>query len=135
MTKQNLTLRSEEPVKLIVNRRAIAAGLTALIAVPATELRQLSKVPLSFNGDDLAMQMRDGLFKPDYRFPRVRLVFSDESYTAWNTYSGHSPGVGCRKEYITGGGMTRTIGSTPSYLEVCCPDKNGMPRYAQLAIG
>lgn len=127
----------EKPAKLIVNRRAIAAGIAALIGAPMAAkeaLAQLSNVPLSLDTSTMHGMMRDGLFLPDYRWPMCRLVFSDGSYTAWNAYQGH--GAGSKKAaYTTGAGVTRTAGSTPACIEVCCPDRNGMPRYTQLAIG
>lgn len=131
-------LFKEEPAKLIVNRRAIAAGLAALIGAPvaaAKTLEQLSNVPLTFDAGAFSGMMEGGLFLPDYRWPMCRLVFSDGSHTAWNAYHGHSPGSTKKVAYTTGAGMTRSAGSTPAFIEVCCPDKNGAPRYTQLAIG
>jgi hypothetical protein len=109
----------EKPVKLIVSRRAIAAGLAALVGAPAAaaaQLKQLTNVPLGFDPADFAGQMSDGLFLPDYRHPMVRVVFADGSTTLWHRYSGLRRGNAVA-------------------IETCAPDKNGSPRYAQLAIG
>jgi len=133
MTNRELCLFKDEPAKLIVNRRAIAAGLAALISAPAAavaaKLEGLTNVPLTFNPADFIDHMRDGIFLPDYRKPMVRIVFDDGSTTNWHRYEclsrgPKSTGQACRP------GDTRACA-----IETCAPDKNGNPRYTQLAIG
>lgn len=123
-----------EPITLIVNRRAIAAGLAALVSAPAAAaqvLRQLQNVPLEFDTANFAGMMKDGLFLPDYRFPMSRLVFDDGGTTSWNRYTS-----GPRQAGVSySGGLHNPARETHAVaIETCAPDKNGMPRYAQLAI-
>jgi hypothetical protein len=129
----------EEPAKLIINRRAIAAGLAALVAAPMGArgaLAKLKNVPLEFDAGAFAGQMQNGLFLADYRFPKVRLVFENGDTTRWHQYGGtisqwnHEEE---RYEAITRG--PSRPGNRAVAIETCAPDKNGMPRYAQLAIG
>lgn len=116
-------LFKEEPAKLIVNRRAIAAGLASLMALPVTakalakDLDQLANIPLTTDLSDFAHVMRDGLFRPDYRKPMVRIVFENGEHTCWHRYVCRRRGEWKHK-----------------FIEVCAPDKNGMPRFAQLEI-
>lgn len=113
--------QTEKPAQLIVNRRAIAAGLAALIGAPTAavaQLKQLSNIPVTLDPGEFAQMGRDGLFFPDYRKPMVRIVFSDGQMTLWHRYD-------CLRR-----GEHRAAA-----IEICAPDKNGMPRYAQLAIG
>jgi hypothetical protein len=119
---------NEEPKKLIVSRRAIAAGLAALVGgTPSVAaLERLSNVPLTFDPSEFSGEMRDGLFLPDYRYPMCRIVFADGSTTGWNRYT--MAGKKCHS-----GNVDRWM--NPKAIEVCAPDKNGMPRYTQLAIG
>lgn len=131
-------LFKEEPPKLIVNRRAIAAGLAALVAAPISAkevLAQLRNVPLSLDTSGMPGMMKDGMFLPDHRWPMARLVFSDGSYTGWMVYGGHGAGAKKAQDYTTGAGMVRKAGSTPVCVEVCVPDKHGMPRWSQTPIG
>lgn len=130
-----LRLYEEPKAKLIINRRAIAAGLAALVATPAAskalerKLGALSNVPLEFDATAFSGQMRDGMFLPDYRKPMVRLVFSDGSTTLWHRYDCVTRGPkGC-------GQAKRPTETHAVAIETCAPDKNGMPRYTQLAIG
>lgn len=126
-----LQLYGEKPAKLIVNRRAIAAGLAALVSAPAAgralakELSQLSNVPLSFDPADFTGMMSGGLFLPDYRFPMVRLVFDNGETTGWHRYP-----------HLTRSPFgERKVATRAAAIETCAPDKNGSPRYSQLAIG
>lgn len=131
-------LFKEEPAKLIVNRRAIAAGIAALVAAPLSAkeaLARLRNVPLTLDTSGMNHIMQDGLFLPDYRWPMCRVVFSDGSYTGWMVYGGHGPGARKKEDYTTGAGVVRKAGSTPACVEVCVPDGNGMPRYSQTPIG
>lgn len=128
-----VALFKEEPAKLIINRRAIAAGLAALISAPAAaavvKLQQLSNVPLSFDAGDFSTMMSDGLFLPDYRLPMVRVVYDDGHATRWHrmpTYDRGPHYAGSRK---------RPANTKACAIETCAPDKNGNPRYSQLAIG
>lgn len=119
-----LVTTTEKPAKLIVNRRAIAAGLAALVATPiagralAKELSQLTNVSLSFDPATFSGMMKDGLFLPDYRKPMVRVVFSDGQTTLWHRYD-----------------CLRRGEATVVAIETCAPDKNGAPRFTQLSIG
>ena len=113
----------EEPAKLILNRRAIAAGLAALmggtVTASAKTLSQLSNIPLSFDIGEFKKMTSDGVFLPDYRKPMVRVVFEDGQTTLWHRYD-------C---------LHRGTGNRAAAIEICAPDKNGMPRYSQLSIG
>jgi hypothetical protein len=133
MTERALALFKEEPAKLIVNRRAIAAGLAALISAPASaavaKLQQLTNVPLAFNPADFSGSMQDGIFLPDYRHPMVRIVFNDGSTTNWHRYTCLARGP------KSTGQASRPIDTHACAIETCAPDKNGSPRYTQLAIG
>lgn len=129
------TLYKDEPAKLIVNRRAIAAGLAALIGAPTAaiaQLKQLSNVPLSFDPSDFTGQMRDGLFLPDYRLPMARIVFDDGGTSCWHRW----PCMERRAGVSYSGGLHQPARHTTAVaIECCAPDKNGSPRYSQLAIG
>lgn len=133
----DLKLFEEDAPKLIINRRAIAAGLASLVAAPfggralANELKQLSNIPLSFNPDDFAMQMRDGIFLPDYRAPMARLLFDDGGATGWQRWLPNHT----RKGGIKYGDHCPARTTKAVAIECCCPDANGNPRYSQLAIG
>lgn len=123
-----MNLFNEETPKLIVNRRAIAAGIAALIgggAAPAmAKLQQLANVPLTIDPGDIAQfAATDGLFLPNYRKPMVRIIFGNSSTTQWHRYD-----CGGTRGYD--GEWHRAVA-----IETCAPDKNGNPRYAQLAIG
>lgn len=123
----------EEPAKLIINRRAIAAGLAALVSAPAAaavkKLEQLSNVPLAFDPGSFSGLMSDGLFLPDYRHPMVRVVFEDGSTTNWHRYTCLDRGP------QRTGPANRPTRVMACAIETCAPDKNGNPRYSQLAIG
>lgn len=127
-------LFKEEPAKLIVNRRAIAAGLAALIGAPAATaatLRQLSNVPLGFDESAFSGTMQDGLFLPDYRCPMARLLFDDGHATGWCRWlPNHTRRAGTSYNGYVPKHDTRAVA-----IECCTPDKNGAPRYTQLAIG
>lgn len=132
-------LFKEEPAKLILNRRAIAAGLASLVAAPlggralADQLGRLTNIPLSFDASDFAGEMRDGLFLPDYRYPMARIVFDDGGTTRWMRW----PGNGfrqCGVSYSKGTHIPKRNTKAVA-IECCAPDKHGSPRYAQLAIG
>ena len=71
---------------------------------------------------DYADMMKEGLFLPDYRHPMVRIIFDDERHnTGWHRYQLHHFG--------------KARQSTVRAIEVCAPDNNGAPRFAQLKIG
>lgn len=130
-----LKLYEEQKPALIVNRRAIAAGLASLVAAPiggralAKELTQLSNVPLTFDASDFSGMLRDGLFLPDYRKPMVRIVFDDGSTTNWHRYDCLARGPN------SVGQAKRPTNTRAAFIECCAPDKNGSPRYSQLSIG
>lgn len=129
-----MSLFNETPAKLILNRRAIATGIAALLGAPAVTaatLKQLSNVPLGFDADAFSGMMNGDLFLPDYRAPMVRLLFDDGSATGWHRYNpGHT-----RKKGVSYGGHVPTHNTKAVALECCAPDNNGAPRYMQLAIG
>ena len=126
--------KDDRPPKLVVSRRAIAAGFASIIATPVLgrgaddlgmKLRQIADVPMTFNPQDFTDMMRDGLFMPDYRFPMCRVLFSDGTATHWHRYT-H---VG-KKTHHQGKDWSKLYA-----IETCVPDANGAPRYAQLKIG
>lgn len=116
----------EPEIKLITNRRQIAAGLSALVAgggvVSVRKIAQLSNVPLTFDPADFNHMMQDGLFLPDYRHPMARIVFEDGKASAWH-------------RWINSKDSTRYKWSHKLAIECCSPDSNGMPRFTQLRIG
>jgi hypothetical protein len=128
----------ERPAKLILNRRHIAAGLAALLGVPATaaadamdKLAPMTRMPLNFDADEFTSMTRNGVFLPDYRHPMVRVVFDTGQTTAWHRYNNLA--YGKRSD-----GTPRSLrpnATCPVAIETCAPDKNGMPRYASLNIG
>lgn len=130
-----INLFQEEVPTLIINRRAIAAGLAALVAAPAAasvrKLGQLSNVPLTFDAAGFSGVMSDGLFLPDYRHPMARIVFDDGGTTAWHrwTVAVRQPGISYSSGLHKPARQTSAIA-----IETCAPDKNGNPRYTQLAI-
>lgn len=132
-----LKLYEEPKAKLIVNRRAIAAGLAALIATPVPgralerKLDQLTNVPLSPDLDSFRGMWRDGVFLPNYRSPMARILFEDGSGTGWQTWLPNHT----RRKGVSYNGHIPARDIRAVAIECCAPDKNGMPRYAQLAIG
>lgn len=116
----------EPEVKLITSRRAVAAGLSALVAgggaISVRKIAQLSNVPLTFDPADFNMMMRDGLFLPEYRHPMARIVFSDGTASGWMQWN-----------YTRD--STKLAWSKRLAIECCAPDSNGMPRFTQLRIG
>lgn len=121
--------RKDQEVKLLVNRRAIAAGMAVLVAGPgvattARKIAQLSNVPLTFDPADFNMMMQDGLFLPDYRHPMARIVFSNGTATKWHRWMYHGNVDSVKYRW-----------SQALAIECCSPDSNGMPRYTQLRIG
>ena len=132
-------LFKEEPAKLILNRRAIAAGLAALVGAPATAaaatLNQLSNVPLSFDPSEFVGVMHDGLFLPDYRDPMARIVYDDGGTTRWMRWQLPNGMVRRDNGSYSGGAHKTTRDTRAIAIECCAPDKNGAPRYTQLAIG
>ena len=113
--------------QLITSRRAIMAGFGAIVASPAyprdylPKLERLSDVPLTVNPADYSDFMRDGLFLPDYRFPQCRMLFNDGTSTGWF-------------QYRTEKKSSRYAWDRMQAIEVCAPDSNGAPRFAQLKI-
>lgn len=114
----------EETPKLITSRRAVAVGFLSIIATPAMgygrdgfarKLQQMTEVPLTLSPMDFTDMMRDGLFLPDYRRPMCRLMYGDETTSSWYRYE-------------------RTRNNAVA-IEICAPDGNGAPRFAQLKIG
>lgn len=123
--------------KLIVNRRAIAAGLAALLGTPTATfaaLQKLTNVPLGFDPSDFTGKMNNGLFLPDYRLPMVRLVFDDGTTTLWHKYTCVRRTKGMRA--WNGNNFAEcTCDTSAVAIETCAPDKNGNPRFTQLAVG
>lgn len=116
--------RDQAP-KLITSRRAVAAGFMSIIATPALgygrddfakKLEQLTDVPMTLSPMDFTDMMREGLFMPDYRHPMCRQVYADGTVTRWYHYQPNRI-------------------KQPVALEICAPDSNGAPRFAQLKIG
>lgn len=113
--------------QLITSRRAIMAGFGAIVATPAysqaltQKLDKLSDVPLTVDPADYSDFVRDGLFLPDYRFPQCRMLFTDGSHTGWFQYRPQ------KKSH-------RYAWDRMHAIEVCAPDSNGAPRFAQLKI-
>jgi hypothetical protein len=124
----------KKPAKLITSRRAIAAGIASLLGVPvasAAGLDALAKVPLTLDPNNLGNVVeQNGLWLNDYRFPMSRLIYEDGTSTAWHKYiqcMTKSPSA-ARKESKQGG----RAGARAVSIEICAPDRNGMPRYTQL---
>lgn len=103
----------------------------ACLAAGVAPLRQISNVPLGFDATAFAGEMRDGLFLPDYRFPMGRIVFDDGGTSAWHRWPCMQRSGGIS---YSGGTHRPTRRTVAIAVEVCAPDKNGNPRYAQLAI-
>ena len=126
--------KNDRPPKLVVSRRAIAAGFASIIATPvlgrgvddlSLKLQQIADVPMTFRPEDFSDMVKDGLFMPDYRFPMCRVLFSDGTATNWHRYE--HKGRQTRPQCCP---WDKTYA-----IEVCAPDSNGAPRYAQLKIG
>jgi hypothetical protein len=134
--QRGLSFFKEEPARLIVNRRTIAAGLAALVSAPAAaaagKLAQLTNVPLTFDPGDFTGLMSDGIFLPDYRNPRARILFDDGGTTRWMRWDCRPRKTGVS---YSSGLHVPARDTVPVAIETCAPDKNGNPRYAQLAIG
>lgn len=125
----DLKLWEDKPVKLITSRRAVAAGIAALIGAPTvavSQLKELSDFKLGFDPVNFKdFLTSDGICKPDYRYPMVRICFANGTFTQWHRYNlcGRHPPSSHSKRW-----------DLAKAIEICCADKNGFPRYAQLEI-
>lgn len=143
MMKHLVSLDEDRPA-LVINRRAVANGLAALLGMSTTGAAQalsaLTNIPTDFSPSDFVGQMQDGLFLPDYRIPMVRAIYDDGTTTNWNRYGTHRlvkhPDGRNRLVAVPYGKSHQHPNATRLVaMELCCPDSNGNPRYAQLSIG
>jgi hypothetical protein len=117
--------------KLIVSRRAIAAGITALIGGTATAqaICRATDIPLTVNPEDFSDFMGDGLIRPKHMHPRGRIVFNDGTFTGWHEWSGcwrHPDGRWNKN--------TRYDYGKAVALEISMPGPLGTPLYQHLKI-
>ena len=122
----------KKPAKLITGRRAIAAGLASLLGVPvaaAAGFDSLNKIPLTLDPNDFGKVVeQNGILQADYRYPMSRLVYEDGTSTGWYLYEQ------CMRKSSAAAKKGGQAGSRAVALEICAPDRNGMPRYTQLTL-
>lgn len=119
----------DKPAKLIVSRRAIAAGIAGLLGgvVPAEAIQRLTNIPLTVSPNDFADFMGDGLVVPKHSCPMTRLLFEGGDSTLWMVYSGWA-------------GRGRPRKGSHNYdqciaMEVAIPGPLGTPVYHQFKLG